>query len=64
VAISSHILVRPLCRRSRAEHAAAYNGLRSDVTAAGLLTCSLSFYLPLIVATFGCYALPDSEGCA
>jgi fatty acid desaturase len=57
VAISSHIPVRPLRRRSHAEHAAAYNSLRSDVTAAGLLTHSLSFYLPLIVAAFGCYAL-------
>jgi fatty acid desaturase len=57
VAISSHIPVRPLRRHRHAEHAAAYSSLRSEVTAAGLLTHSLSFYLPLIVAAFGCYGL-------
>ena len=41
----------------RAAHAAAYAGLKSDITNAGILKRSYSFYLPLIVVNFGGYAL-------
>jgi fatty acid desaturase len=40
-----------------AEHAAAYQRLKSEVTAAGLLDRSLSYYLPLITAAFTGYFL-------
>jgi fatty acid desaturase len=39
------------------EHAAAYQRLRAEVTAAGLLDRSLAYYLPLIAAAFGGYFL-------
>jgi fatty acid desaturase len=41
----------------RAAHAAAYARLKSDITNAGILRRSMSFYLPLILFSFGGYVL-------
>jgi fatty acid desaturase len=44
-------------REAHPTHAAAYDRLRAEVLAAGILDRSLSFYLPLIAAAFAGYAL-------
>jgi len=57
VAISSLASARQSRQTPHAAHAAAYNHLKADITAAGILDRSLSFYWPLILVTFAGYAL-------
>ena len=57
MAISSLASSRTSRQASHPVHTAAYDRLKSDITAAGILDRSLSFYLPLIAAVFAGYAL-------
>ena len=57
MAISSLAPARQSRQTPHPEHTAAYNRLKSDITSAGILNRSLTFYLPLILFAFGGYAL-------
>jgi len=59
LAISIPVAEQPLVARESAPdaHAVAYARLKAEITSAGILKRSLSFYWPLILASFAGYAL-------
>ncbi|HWC28905.1 MAG TPA: acyl-CoA desaturase [Dehalococcoidia bacterium] len=61
MAISPLASPRPSRQSRHGAHTAAYNRLRAEVTAAGLLDRSPAYYLPLIAASFAIYAVSAWE---